>query len=355
MDTGISVYVGLDNTFKENIDLIAMAPLNGVRRLFTSFHIPETNIDIFRKEIKETLHVAKISGMDIISDISPNTLALLGIDTLEPYMLKQMGITTVRMDFGFSPKEIAKMSFSGLKVQLNASTVTEEVLRGLERYSANFACIDALHNFYPRENTGLSEEFFDKKNRLLHEYGIKVGAFIPSYNRPRSPIQAGLPTLEEHRYSDVFFAARHMAALYVDSVFIGDSLPTDLEIYQIANIKPKQVTLSSYLMTEHLSIETAITQPYHVRLDEAADVYRIDGCRQYCSKNKVHVPQERNIPREVGAITIDNHLYGRYMGELQILKKPLPADKRVNVVALLPTQELTLMKYLTPGREVQIL
>jgi hypothetical protein len=32
-------------------------------------------------------------------------------------------------------------------------------------------------------------------------------------------------------------------------------------------------------------------------------------------------------------VTIDNHLYQRYEGDLQILKKDYPADPKINVVA----------------------
>ena len=39
-----------------------------------------------------------------------------------------------------------------------------------------------------------------------------------------------------------------------------------------------------------------------------------------------------NDRRKKGDITIDNHLMGRYCGEVQILKCDLPSDARVNVI-----------------------
>lgn len=355
MNGGISVYIGLDNSLEENINLIETACNAGIKRIFTSFHIPETDIATFRREAKHTLFVAQDCDMDVISDVSPNTLALLGIESLEPYTMKQMGISTMRVDFGFSAKDIAKMSFSGLKVQLNASTITEELLQELSSYSANFACMDALHNFYPRENTGISEEFFNSKNDLLHRYGIKVGAFVPSYNRPRSPIKAGLPTLEEHRFCNPDFTVRHMIALQVDNIFISDSLPTRNDMICVANLPANQITLCPYFLTDDAAVLHAICQPYRTRLDDAADVYRIDGCRQYCSKYDIDIIPEKMMAREIGAITVDNNLYGRYMGELQIMKKPLPPDRRVNVVGQLSAQEQKLLKYLKPGTPVRLM
>ena len=40
MSLGFSVYFGLDNTMKENIDLLINAQKLGFTRIFTSLHIP---------------------------------------------------------------------------------------------------------------------------------------------------------------------------------------------------------------------------------------------------------------------------------------------------------------------------
>ena len=53
----------------------------------------------------------------------------------------------------------------------------------------------------------------------------------------------------------------------------------------------------------------------------------------------------------IGAITIDNEGYGRYMGELQIIRMPQPADPRTNVAAMVDESECNLLQYITPGRK----
>ena len=53
----------------------------------------------------------------------------------------------------------------------------------------------------------------------------------------------------------------------------------------------------------------------------------------------------------IGAITIDNETYGRYMGELQIIRMPQPADPRTNVAAMVDESECNLLQYITPGRK----
>lgn len=71
MQNGISVYLGLDNTFEENIDLIHTAASYGIQRVFTSFHIPETNLTTFKSQAGSLFNAAKSKNMEIITDISP--------------------------------------------------------------------------------------------------------------------------------------------------------------------------------------------------------------------------------------------------------------------------------------------
>ena len=124
-------------------------------------------------------------------------LRLLGIEKFSLSAFQFLGITTLRLDDGYSNEEIVRLSRNSqkIRIQLNASTITAKTLMELLQSQANFSNIDALHNFYPREATGLSEETLVRKNAMLHKAGIKVGAFIPSRNRRRSPLKVGLPTL----------------------------------------------------------------------------------------------------------------------------------------------------------------
>ena len=197
MKTGIAIYLGLDNTFEENIQLIETAAKYGVQRIFTSLHIPETDKNMLKKQIAEVLNVAKKNNMEVISDISPATLEILGIEKFSLSAFQFLGIQTLRLDYGYDADQITKFSHNTkkIRIQLNASTITARLLMELMKLGANFANIDALHNFYPREGTGISEETLVRKNSLLHKAGIRVGAFIPSQNRRRSPLKSGLPTL----------------------------------------------------------------------------------------------------------------------------------------------------------------
>ena len=354
MENGISIYPGLDNTLEENLQLIESAHHCGLKRIFTSLHIPETDIEGMKRDIGALRHKAKECGMEIISDISPATMELFGFKEFKLSALKMLGITTLRLDYGFTLEEIAHFSrhSHGLRLQLNASTITGHMLSALVELKTDFSVIDALHNFYPRVGTGLSEEALVRKNVMLHKLGIKVGAFVPSQQgKKRSPLKEGLPTMEDHRTEPADLAARHLVALGTDYVIISDALPSEEELASLGSLQGDRVTLSAQLLTKDEETTRLLSQPFTSRLDEARDAIRAQESRPRLKGMGIAIAPENNRDRPTGAVTLDNIDYGRYMGELQIIKEPQAADPRTNVVAMIDEDELGLLQYITPGRK----
>ncbi len=349
MLNGISIYPGLDNTLEENLELIQKASQVGLKRIFTSLHIPETNRQVLKKELLTLLNEARRNHMEIISDIAPSTLDMLGMQEFSLSSFRMFGIETLRLDYGYGAKEIAKFSRNkqNIRIQLNASTMTGKFLTALMDNEANFSNIDALHNFYPRPGTGLSEETLARKTVMLHKAGVKVGAFIPSRNRRRAPLFEGLPTLEAHRDISADLAARHLAALGIDSVFISDSLPSDEELLALSRIRQNEVVLHARLLTEDPVQQELLSNTFTARIDEARDAIRAQESRELLKQG---ISPEPLRSRPAGAVTIDNETYPRYMGELEIIRRAQPADSRVNVVAQVSEDEEFLLNYITPGR-----
>ena len=350
MQTGISIYPGLDNSFEENLQLIEQAAREGITRLFTSFHIPETNVSKFKAEIGALLQFARDRQMEIISDVSPATLDLLGMDRLRLSSLQLLGIRTLRLDYGYSIEEIARLSRNTqhIRIQLNASTVTARILNELLQQKANWENIDALHNFYPREGTGISEETIVRKTAMLHKAGISVGAFVPSQGRRRAPLHAGLPTLEMHRDLNLSLAARHLASIGIDSIFIGDSLPLPEELKTLSQIQENQITLRAKLLSKDPQQIALLQHTFTSRIDEARDAVRTQESRSLLQG--IILPENTKV-RPYGAVTIDNKDYLRYMGELQIIKRPQPADPRINIAAQILSEEAFLINYIIPGKK----
>lgn len=107
-------------------------------------------------------------------------------------------LTHLRLDDGFTPERIKELQtrYPQKTLVLNASTVTEGFLLSLEKAGVDVGCVEALHNFYPRPHTGLSEAFFLRQNALCHHYGIKVGAFVRSFGACRGPLLRDSPRLK---------------------------------------------------------------------------------------------------------------------------------------------------------------
>ncbi|MCT6948029.1 MupG family TIM beta-alpha barrel fold protein [Bacillus thuringiensis] len=139
----------------------------GIRTIFTSLHIPEEQIN--HQIIKDFFVDSKENNRDVVIDISNNTLQVIGInDYLE---MKTLGVKIIRIDFGISDEEIVELQ-KHFRVILNASTLEEQKICKLQEKGLNLNHIVAMHNFYPREYTGISLEFFSDKNRVFKKYRV---------------------------------------------------------------------------------------------------------------------------------------------------------------------------------------
>ncbi|RKD32252.1 DUF871 domain-containing protein [Thermohalobacter berrensis] len=347
MTKGISIYLGLDYGLDENLKLIEKAYKKGFKRIFTSLHIPEANYKRFLKEFNEIVKTSNKYNMEIIADISPRTFKYLGCDANDLKLLKEKGIYGIRTDFGFTEKEIASFSRNdyGLKIEINASTITEDFIKKLEGFGANFNNILASHNYYPRPNTGLSKKTLLEKNNILRKYEIEIGAFIPSQNNPRAPIYEGLPTLEEHRNLRADICAKHLFVLGIDSVIFGDGIPSDKELKLVGGIDKDILNLRIKLLNPTDMEKKILSLEHTNRIDEARDVIRSTVGRNIVTDIEKFYPHD-NLERNFGYVTIDNKKYKRYCGELQIPKKELPPDERVNVVGEIVEEEKFLINYI---------
>ncbi|MBU3191395.1 MupG family TIM beta-alpha barrel fold protein [Clostridium bowmanii] len=351
MSYGISIYFGMDNTKEENLRLLKDAHKLGFTRIFTSLHVPEANYSILKNETRDFFKLAKIYDMDIISDISPNTFKFLDLNDMDLKGLYEMGVKTIRIDFGYTEEEISKMTKNPyeIKIQLNASTITEEFFRKLDMYLPNYENVDALHNFYPREGTGISEECMKEKNAILSKKGIRASAFVGSNNKKRGPLYNGLPTLEEHRGIEVREAANHLFALGNQCIFIGDSLPSSSELENLSELNSDVVELFIELKQCDNVTLRLLTETYTNRIDEARDAIRASESRLLLKGDKIVALN--TVDKNYGDVIIDNENYMRYMGELQILKRSQKGDYRTNVVASVLQKHIYLLKYIKGGKK----
>ncbi len=348
MSKGISVFVGMNYSLEENKQFILSAKEYGFSGVFTSLHIPEANYEKAIEEFKELASLCSSLNMNIIADISPRAFTYLGADMNNLKVLKDMGIYGVRVDFGFTPEEIASFTRNpyGLKVEINASTVSGRFFSELNKFNPDYTKFQACHNYYPRLNTGISLETFKKKNEMLKSYGMKISAFVPSLINKRGPIFEGLPTLEVHRFIEPQVSAKELFALGMDAVFFGDSIPSEKELKAVGALQEDVIELRVEMFDACPIERNIVFGSCHVnRPDAAEDVIRSTNSRETLGKEDIIKPYN-NIERKVGYVTIDNKDYLRYSGELQICKKALSMDKRVNVVGKVIEEDVFLLKYI---------
>lgn len=321
---GVSVFPGMEVTIEKNLEYIENSASFGGSLLFTSLHIPEARSLHLEDEFLQILKKSKECGLRTVVDISKGYYKRLASHGYDDYIL--------RLDFGFSLKEIAELS-NIRSIQLNASTLDRDACNQLNQLGADFSHITACHNYYPRIETGLSLKLVRDRNIFFKSLGIETSAFICGESVRRGPLFQGLPTVEEHRAMDAIVSAQELYHEGCDIVLIGDSMGSlgDLKALQTINkAKASGITHLIPIKPLHISqdVEKVLSLKHQERMDPAEYVVRSGEAKGVYN----HIPEQNTVDRPAGSVTIDNYLYGRYMGEVQITKRDLPADARVNVI-----------------------
>ncbi|WHZ32885.1 MupG family TIM beta-alpha barrel fold protein [Desemzia incerta] len=347
---GASLY--LSEGSQKNIEYIKRMNKVGIIKVFTSLHIPEDDTSKTLNVLKDITRLMDELSMELIPDISSGTIAQYGLTKENAIsFFKNLQIKTLRIDYGFTFEEIKEFS-KEFNIVLNASVIDEKYYEELRRVELDSSEITVCHNFYPRENTGLDRNFFIERNRYLKMKGFNIIAFIAGNKDKRGPVFAGLPTLEEHRYLEPLEAYLDLTdKCLVDEVLIGDISISDPSLTKLMKyLKEDIIVLPIKDVQENLLPENFYSVHTN-RKDVAADVIRGTESRIIL---KDQIIQPGNCKeRRIGSVTIDNSVYGRYAGEIQVSKRDLPFDSRVNVLATVKEEYLGLLPYIGPARKFQ--
>ncbi|MFC0235633.1 DUF871 domain-containing protein [Fictibacillus phosphorivorans] len=344
---GISIYLSESDTFNKN--WMEKAAIKGFQYIFTSLHIPEEKDVDYVKQVKWLGKTAQKFHMEVMADVSPASLERLGLSFNELPSLTDWGISGIRVDYGFTAKQIAWLSHH-LKVGLNASTIDEEELKKLMDEGLQPNQTEAWHNFYPKPYTGISKQSLYERNALFHRYGIKTMGFIQGDEQLRGPLHLGLPTIENHRHVSPALAALELQEMNTDKICVGDLSLTNKTLQELKFLMEGTVPLYADL---NKGYETFGNMVHTNRMDAAEYVIRSVESRHQPShfQSEAH---ELDVFNE-GTITVENELYGRYAGELQICLKDIPADTKTNVAGRIKEESLSLMKKVASGKRFVLL
>ena len=132
----------------------------------------------------------------------------------------------------------------------------------------------------------------------------------------------------------------------MDGVFVGDPGLSAGEQRRIRRFQEEGV----------LSIPAALDpayaglygQVFTCRPDSPSWLVRFTESREYSCFGEAVEPRHC-VSRGRGSITVDNRTYGRYSGEVQLLRREAPPDSRVNVIGQVPDSALLLADRIPRG------
>ena len=314
--------------------------------VFLSLHIREEYSDTYASEMEELCRRLNDLGMKILADIERETPSRFGVASVAA-LKDKLHLYGVRLDCGFMREEIAKLA-EEMPVAINASTVDAEDAKVILSHAA-FPVV-AMHNFYPRPETGLDEEYLKDSTSSLHSLGLETAAFIPGDMTRRGPIHEGLPTLEAHRFLPPSVGYIDLLERFgIDTVFVGDPEVSEKEVARMKRFAQEDVIEIPCLLKE--GYEDYYDRVFTCRIDSPSWLVRGVESRAYAGTSGRTVPADESAAeRKRGSITLDNEKYLRYCGELQLIRKDLPADARVNVAGQVQKEYLNLLDRIGRGR-----
>lgn len=339
---GKSIYL---SSFNQSKDSITKDPTS---IYFTSFHIEEEFNDNFSIKAKELLKFLKSNNKTVIADISPKGLAALKYNSIIDF-IKENQIDIIRCDYGFTDDEILEIA-KYASIAVNASTLDFELAFKIQELGRD---VYAIHNFYPRPETGLDEEFFIKRNQLLKSANIKIAAFISGDINRRGPIFEGLPTLEHHRYLHPYIQFAELYFKYeLDLILVGDpSISTYQQNLIMESLSTNLIHIPAAINEQYKYI---LNKPWTIRSDSPKWIARLEESRTFASAGKTIEPFNC-IDRLRGSITIDNKEYLRYSGEIQIVKENLKLCSKINVIGNIDEDYLPILDLLSGSRKIKII
>ena len=351
---GISVYPGRA-TMDYIKDYISKAFNYGFTRLFTCFMSVDNDGGKIKESFGDIVRYAASLGMEVIADVNPSVFSALNINFRDLEFFHKLGLSGIRLDTGFGGLEESIMTFNpyGLKIEINMSNGTGH-LDSILSHRPNTENLIGCHNFYPHRYTGLSREHFINCSRHFKEKGIRTAAFISSRLAGFGPwpVSEGLCTLEKHRELPVETQAKDLFNTgLIDDVIIANAFASENELKTLGSLDRELLTLSVNLKEGISAVERKIVlEELHFSRGDISE-YMIRSTDSRIKYREHSFPPFNTIPIKRGDILIDNSLYGRYAGELQVALKDMNNSGRTNVVGSISEEEVYLLDYIRPWQK----
>lgn len=340
----------IDETYIEKVnETISLAFKHEFNEIFTTIHLPEYSLDQQLSCLEIIAEQTKKYDMDLVVDIGGKYINELLDDDNKINKIKQYNIDYIRLDYGYDINQV-KSLYMLLNIKgfvINASMYDRnklaKIIESFKQIDNNIK-IRACHNFYVRKESGLDDVFASRQDSYFEEYDIPVYYFIPTHSNPRGPIYEGLCTIERHRYMSIKDIIVDLYKKHNLKAFImADEWLSENEFNEIETITNKLENKDNNIQVEFFDgvseQEKEIVLGKHIfRYDSPSECLRSLSSRQM-AEFASSIEKNNTIPRKTGYITIDNELYKRYSGEMQVILKDMDEDERINVVGRIVNED----------------
>lgn len=352
---GFSLYPE-KHPLEKSLAYIDLLSRYGAKRIFLSLlQFGEESQEVVQG-YKEIIAYANARGIIVVADISPDFVKNNGWTGQIIPKAHEFGLAGIRLDEALPLAEIVELTHNpyGIKIELNSST-DKILLLELIDVGAKLENLIACHNFYPHEFTGVSRAHFMEMSRFYHNQGLVSSVFISSNTATEGPwsVTEGLPTLEELRYAPIWLQAEVMKATgFFDNIIISNQYIEEAELAILAETLGREALVMEYdsLVTLTETEENILDFDHVYRGDISDFVLRSTWPRVHYGKESIPPrQQDRSVHR--GSIIIDNDLYTRYKGEMQIALKDFTISEKANQVAQLTTESLLILDFIKPWQK----
>lgn len=328
------------------VNTIKLASKYGFNEVFTTIHLPEYSLENQLKTFAFISKNAKKYNLEVTVDIGGHFInEVLSNDKILDE-LKKIPFDFIRLDYGYDIVQTATL-YSKLKLKgfvINASIYNEkevdDIISSLMKIDKKIE-IRACHNYYVRQETGLDSDFVIKQDLCFKKYNIPIYYCVPTHSNPRGPLHEGLCTIEWHRNKPIaeiitdLYLNHDLNALMMADEWLSEEEFKEVEttLNELSKPLPKSVKIKvTFMETATKQEKDVVLQEHTFRFDSPNRFLRSQSSRQmseFADSFKKNVVTNR----KAGYITIDNELYKRYSGELQVVMSDSSVDERVNFVA----------------------
>jgi hypothetical protein len=137
----------------------------------------------------------------------------------------------------------------------------------------------------------------------------------------------------------------------IDSIFLADPGLSEKEMERIAHFCKTGVICVPAKLEENW--RHLYGKVFTCRIDSPRWLIRFQESRTYSCQGDIVGPSNC-IARRRGSITVDNKNYGRYSGELMLMREDLKADERVNVIGSVPENAQLLLDRIERGAKFML-